>query len=210
MTSFAREWLKWVALVLMTADHVNKVLLAGAYPVLSEAARVVFPIFAIVLVYNLHASSNVDASRRALHRLAIAAVIAQPFHAWAFGYWFPLNVLFTLALGLRILHAPMHVGVLLFAIGGLFVDYQWAGVSVVVATGWMLRHPGHWSGPAALGAAVASLYVINGNAWALVGLLLVWLLRNAPGEFPRARWTFLGYYVGHLVILSAVALANNA
>lgn len=207
MTSFSREWLKWVALLLMTGDHVNKVLLAGAYPVLSEAARVVFPIFAIVLVYNLHASPNPETVRRALNRLAVAAVIAQPFHAWAFGYWLPLNVLFTLALGLRIINAPLHVAALLFVFGGLFVDYQWAGLAVVVSTAWMLRHPGHWAGPASLGCAVTALYVINGNAWALGGLVLVWLLRNAPGEFPRARCTFLGYYVGHLAVLSTAALA---
>lgn len=206
MTPFAREWLKWVALVLMTGDHVNKVLLAGAYPALSEAARVVFPIFAIVLVYNLHASPNPDAARRALHRLAIAAVIAQPFHALAFGYWLPLNVLFTLALGLRIVNAPIHVGAVLFVFAGLFVDYQWAGLGVIVATAWMLRHPQHWSGPVSLALAVTALYVINGNAWALAGLVLVWLLRNVPGSFPRARWTFLGYYVGHLALLSILAL----
>lgn len=207
MTSFAREWLKWSALVLMTADHVNKVLLGGTQPWMTEAARVVFPIFAVVLVYNvLHGDRQT--SRRALNRLLVAAVIAQPFHALAFGYWLPLNVLFTLALGLRIIHSPLHVGVILFAFGGLFVDYQWAGLSVMVATAWMLRHSGHWSGPAALGAAVTSLYVINGNAWALAGLVLLWLLRNAPGEFPRSRWLFLGYYVGHLALLSAISLAH--
>lgn len=207
MTSFAREWLKWTALVLMTADHVNKVLLDGSQPWMSEAARVVFPIFAIVLVYNLHASKDPNTARRSLHRLAIAALIAQPFHAWAFGYWLPLNVLFTLALGLRIINAPLHVGALLFVFGGLFVDYQWAGLALICATSWMLRHPGHWAGPLAVGASVTSLYVINGNAWALAGLVLIWLLRNVPGEFPRARWTFLGYYVAHLGVLACLATA---
>lgn len=207
MTSFAREWLKWSALVLMTADHVNKVLLGGTQPWMTEAARVVFPIFAVVLVYNVLQGDR-QTARRALNRLLVAAVIAQPFHALAFGYWLPLNVLFTLALGLRIIHSPLHVGVILFAFGGLFVDYQWAGLSVMVATAWMLRHPGHWSGPAVLGASVTSLYVINGNAWALAGLMLLWLLRNAPGEFPRSRWLFLGYYVGHLALLSQISLAR--
>lgn len=207
MTSFAREWLKWSALVLMTADHVNKVLLDGTQPWMTDAARVVFPIFAVVLVYNVLQGDR-QTARRALNRLLLAAVIAQPFHVVAFGYWLPLNVLFTLALGLRIIHSPLHVGVLLFAFGGLFVDYQWAGLSVMVATAWMLRHPAHWSGPAALGAAVTALYVINGNAWALAGLVLLWLLRNAPGEFPRSRWLFLGYYVGHLALLSAISLAH--
>lgn len=205
MTSFAREWLKWSALVLMTGDHVNKVLLDGSQPWLSEAARVVFPIFAVILVYNLHAHSDPAATRRAMHRLLLAAVIAQPFHAWAFGYWLPLNVLFTLWLGLRILHAPLHVAVLLFVFAGFFVDYQWFGLAVMLGAAHMLRHPHRWHGPAALGAAVTSLWVINGNAWALLALPLIWLLRNAQGEAPRARWTFLGYYVGHLVLLATLA-----
>lgn len=202
MTSFSREWLKWAALVLMTGDHVNKVLLSGSQPWLSEAARVVFPIFAIVLVYNVHAGRDAQTARRSLHRLAIAAIIAQPFHAWAFGYWLPLNVLFTLALGLRIISAPVHVGGLLFVFGGLFVDYQWPGLALICATAWMLRHPGHWLGPAAVGASVTALYGINGNVWALAGLVLVWLLRNVPGDFPRARLTFLGYYIAHLGVLA--------
>ena len=202
MTSFAREWLKWTALVLMTGDHVNKVLLHGTQPWLSEAARVVFPIFAVILVYNLH-GRDATATRRAMHRLMLAAVIAQPFHAWAFGYWLPLNVLATLWLGLRITQAPLHVGVLLFVFAGYFVDYQWFGLAVILGASHMLLNPYTWHGPAALGAAVTSLWVINGNAWAVLALPLMWLLRNAQGECPRGRWTFLAYYIAHLALLAA-------
>lgn len=205
MTSFSREWLKWSALLLMTGDHVNKVLLAGAYPWLSEAARVVFPIFAVILVYNLHAHPDPQAIRRAMHRLLIVALIAQPFHAWAFGYWLPLNVLATLWLGLRIVHAPLHVGVLLFVFAGFFVDYQWSGLLVILGASHMLRHPRTWHGPALLGLGVTSLLFVNGNAWAVLALPLIWLLRHVDGTFPRSRWTFLGYYVGHLALLAILA-----
>lgn len=205
MTSFAREWLKWTALVLMTGDHVNKVLLHDSQPWLSEAARAVFPIFALILVYNLHAHRDPAALRRAMQRLALAALIAQPFHAWAFGYWLPFNVLATLWLGLRIMQAPLHVGVLLFVFGGYFVDYQWFGLGVILGAAYMLRNSDTWHGPAVLGFSVTALWAINGNAWAVLALLLVWLLRNAQGEFPRGRWTFLAYYVGHLGLLAALA-----
>lgn len=205
MTSFGREWLKWTALVLMTGDHVNKVLLHGSQPWLTEAARVVFPIFAVILVYNLHAHADPAALRRSMRRLLLAALIAQPFHAWAFGYWLPLNVLATLWLGLRILHAPVHVGVLLFVFAGYFVDYQWFGLLVILGAAHMLRQPHAWHGPALLGLGVTSLWAINGNGWALLSLPVIWLLRNVHGEWPRGRWTFLAYYVGHLALLAALA-----
>ena len=43
MTSSAREVLKWLAVVLMTCDHVAKVIYGGYVPGLSEAGRVAFP-----------------------------------------------------------------------------------------------------------------------------------------------------------------------
>lgn len=207
ITSYGREWLKWTALVLMTGDHVNKVLLHGSEPWLSEAARVVFPIFAVVLVYNLHAHADAQSLRRSMHRLLVAAIVAQPFHALAFGDWLPLNVLATLWLGLRILHAPLHVGVLLFVFAGYFVDYQWFGLLVIIGASHMFRHPHTWHGPALLALGVTSLWAINGNGWAVLALPLIWLLRNAPGEFPRWRWTFLAYYVVHVSVLAVLANA---
>lgn len=207
MTSAGREILKWVALVLMTGDHVNKVLLANSAPWLSEAARVVFPIFAIVLVYNLHMHRHHDATARALVRLLIAAVIAQPFHAWAFGYWLPLNVLFTLALGVYVASARNGwLAAAAWILGGAFVDYQWAGVGVIVAARVLFRSNGHWRGWLLLAAAIAALYVINGNLWAVLALPLVWWLGPSTGDVPRWRWTFYVFYPAHLAIIAAVSL----
>lgn len=207
MTSAGRELLKWVALVLMTGDHVNKVLLANSAPWLSEAARVVFPIFAIVLVYNLRTHRHDDATARALIRLLIAAVIAQPLHALAFGYWLPLNVLFTLALGVYVASARNGwLAAAAWILGGAFVDYQWAGVGVIVAASVALRLNGHWRGWLLLAAAIAALYVINGNLWAVLALPLVWWLSRSTSDVPRWRWTFYGYYMAHLAVL--VCLAN--
>lgn len=207
MTSAGRELLKWVALLLMTGDHVNKVLLHGSQPWLTEAARVVFPIFAVVLAFNLAARLGPAVARRAMIRMLAAAALVQPFHALAFGYFLPLNVLFTLALGVYVCTAPRWLGAVAWVVGGLFVDYQWFGVGVVVA-GWFCV-AGYWYRDwvryGAVVAAVASLAAINGNWWALAALPLLWLLRTYEGQVPRWRWTFYGYYVAHLVLLAALA-----
>jgi hypothetical protein len=52
------EALKWLALLLMLGDHVNKYLLHDAVPVLFDAGRLVMPIFAVVLGYNLGRGST--------------------------------------------------------------------------------------------------------------------------------------------------------
>lgn len=45
------ELLKWIALVLMTGDHVNKFLLSSSNVVLFSLGRTVLPIFIFVLAY---------------------------------------------------------------------------------------------------------------------------------------------------------------
>ncbi|MBK7549911.1 MAG: hypothetical protein IPI20_19875 [Rhodoferax sp.] len=47
------EALKWLALVLMTGDHVNKYVLADSLPGLFELGRLAMPLFMFVLAYNL-------------------------------------------------------------------------------------------------------------------------------------------------------------
>lgn len=208
MTSAGREWLKWIALVLMTGDHVNKVLLHGAYPWLTDAARVVFPIFAIVFVYNLRLDQEGDHGLRAATRLAIAGVVVQPFHALAFGYWLPLNVLLSLSAGAFVCwlfsRGRWLPAVLLWAFAGLWVDYSWWGIAVMAAAMTIFR-PAHDRSILLLPLAVASLAFINGNFWAVASLPLIGLFARVPGNFPRWRWTFLGYYGVHLAILAILA-----
>ena len=55
----AVEAMKWLGLVLMTADHAQKYGLMPAIPGVYEAGRVAFPLFGIVLAYNLaHVQSH--------------------------------------------------------------------------------------------------------------------------------------------------------
>lgn len=205
-TSGGREVLKWLALVLMTGDHANKVLHLGM-PWLTDLSRVVFPIFAIVFACNLSLDVRGSRAWTAAWRTLAASVVAQPLHAWAFGYWLPVNVLATLSAGAFVLllwRDGMRVAaVALFAFAGLWVDYSWYGLAVIVAAALAVREdrPLFWP----VGVAVASLAMINGNWYALGALPLVAILGQLPVSVPRWRWTFLAYYVGHLALLAAIA-----
>lgn len=207
MTSGGRELLKWLAVVLMTGDHVIKIFDLGYVPVVSELGRVAFPVFALVMAYNL-AEPGADIGK-SVRRLATWAVIAQPVYVLAFGLLLPLNVLASFALAASVVWAIRERRWwVVAAVAGplpLLVDYQWAGIAVVVA-GYALRRL-HCS-PASICVqllAIGLLCLYNGNGWALLALPVI-ALGHLPVKVPRTRWAFYGYYVGHLVLLSLLAL----
>ncbi|MFL4620710.1 TraX family protein [Stenotrophomonas maltophilia] len=204
MTSSARELFKWLAVILMTGDHVAKVIYGGYVPGLSEAGRVAFPLFALVMAYNL-AQPGADVVK-SVRRLAMWGVIAQPVHALAFGYWIPLNILLTFSLCAAAVYAASERRwvVLAFAAAVLpaFVDYQWSGVGFVLLAWFGFRT----SRPLPVLAGFVPLCIFNGNLWALVALPVVVALSGVRWQLPRGRWAFYGYYVGHLACLCAIAV----
>lgn len=204
LSSGAREALKWLALVLMTGDHVNKVMYAGSLPLLGELSRVVFPIFAVVFALNLRMDEGTCVAVRAVKRTLIAACICQPFHAVAFDSLYRLNILFTLSAGIGIAlmwrDGARVYAVALFLIVGLFVDYMWAGLAVVVAAAWAAR--GGRFGLPLLALAIGALAVPNGNWFALGAIPILAAATYWTTSVPRWRWTFLAYYFGHLVLLA--------
>ncbi len=204
MTSSAREVLKWLAVVLMTCDHVAKIIYGGYVPGLSEAGRVAFPLFALVMAYNL-AQPGADVIK-SVRRLGMWGLIAQPVHALAFGYWLPLNILLTFALSAAAIYAAgqRRWVALAFAAAVLpvFVDYQWAGVWFVLLAWLAFHRRQYWL----LGPAFAAICWFNGNLWALGAIPVALGLSRVAWPVPRGRWAFYGYYVGHLACLGLVAL----
>jgi hypothetical protein len=97
------EAIKWLALLLMTADHVNKFLFAERLPGVYEAGRIAFPLFAFVLGYNLARPRAIESgayARTAKRLIAYGALAEVPFVAMV-GWW-PLNILFTLLLAVLV------------------------------------------------------------------------------------------------------------
>ncbi|MDV5766274.1 TraX family protein [Stenotrophomonas maltophilia] len=203
MTSSARELLKWLAVILMTGDHVAKVIYGGYVPGLSEAGRVAFPLFALVMAYNL-AQPGADLGK-SVRRLALWGVIAQPVHALAFGYWLPLNILFTFSLSALVIYAVerRESSVVVMAAGGLplVVDYQWAGVGFVLLAWVAFHRRRHWL----LVPAFAAICWFNGNLWALAAIPVAVSLSRVAWPVPRGRWAFYVYYVAHLACIGLLA-----
>ncbi|MBV6871793.1 TraX family protein [Xanthomonas euvesicatoria] len=209
MSSSARELLKWIALVCMTFDHVAKVLYDGYVPALSELGRIAFPLFALVMAYNL-AQPGSDVAKSA-RRLCWWGVLAQPFHAWAFGYWVPVNVLLAFALAAAAVWAIQRgrwvLLTLCVAPAPLFVDYQWAGMALVVA-GWAY-YAKLMRSPILVVMALGALCWFNGSLWCLLAIPAIALaeaVTNRGLAIPRTRWGFYGYYVAHLAFFGLLAL----
>lgn len=226
MTSGARELLKWIALVLMTGDHVAKVFYGGYVPVVSELGRTAFPVFAVVLAYNL-AQPGVDALK-SFRRLLLWGILAQPAHGMAFGYWAPFNVLLSFALAsAAIWSIQQRQWVLLgmcSVVAPFLVDYQWFGLALVLSSWWLFRFsiearsatpaaivPGAtrpWNGRSLRLVLVAAGFGLlcwyNRNGWALLAIPLLVALAPRDVQVPRMRWAFYGYYLGHLVVLAVL------
>ncbi|MDT9580602.1 TraX family protein [Stenotrophomonas indicatrix] len=221
MSSGGRELLKWLALALMTGDHLVKVFGLGYVPLLSELGRVAFPVFALVMAYNL-AQPGADVAK-ATKRLALWGLVASPAAYLAFGTVLPLNVLLTFAAAAACIWAYERrkwalAAVLFFGVPFL-VDYQWAGVWLVVE-GWFWfsnygkAQPvrsvfGIWEPtltvfPFWVWACMGLLCWYNGNAWALIAIPVL-LLAEVDWAVPRSGRFFYLYYVGHLVLMAAIA-----
>jgi hypothetical protein len=209
----AVEAMKWLGLILMTADHAQKYGLMPTVPGVYEAGRVAFPLFGIVLAYNLARVQSRDPTvyAQVLTRLLCCGTIASiPFIALGglgFGWW-PLNCMFTLAVAVGIMYViesrrPFwKIKVTsVFLLGGALVEFWWPGVALCVGAWLYMKHP---TGGALLLwlAGTAGLTLINGNAWACASfVVLVGMASLVTIEIPRAsRWFYL-YYPAHLAVL---------
>jgi TraX protein len=206
------EALKWLALVLMTLDHVNKYLLHTTVPAMFNAGRLAMPLFAIVLAHNLARPDALATGsyRRVMTRLAIAgAVTTLPFVAlgglgWG---WWPLNIMFTFLVATAAI-ALIDTGqtfkriaaVGLLLIGGLFVEFWWPALAILMAT-WSYRKRPNWPALALGLAGLASLHWINHNDWALAALPLVLLAGRINLPLPKLRRVFYLFYPAHLAVI---------
>lgn len=208
--------LKWLALALMTVDHIDAFLYGRELA--TQVGRLVFPIFAVIVGYNL-ARPTLDAAgrRRLLRRLLAFGLLALPFHAELTGapYPFPvpLNILFTFAAVVAVVHAlearqPV-LAVVLFALGGAVVEYGWPGLALGLSVWWLYRNPPSWERAGLVLLATFGLVLANGTHTALLALPVLLLASRLHLRLPRCRWAFYGYYSAHLAVLWLVANAER-
>ena len=212
LSSGTLEALKWLALLLMTFDHVNKHLLHASVPELFAAGRLAMPLFGFVLGYNLARPDALadGAFKRMAIRLAVFGSIASvPFVAlgglgWG---WWPFNVMATLLVATLCAWlievgswARIALAGLLFVSGGAVVEFWWPGLAACLFAWAYCRRPS-WGMLVLWTASLAALYVINRNLWALAALPLIFAAGHVSIKVPRIRLGFYVYYPAHLAVL---------
>ena len=212
----AVEALKWLALVLMTIDHINSYLLDRQVGWMYAVGRIAMPLFAAVLAWNLARPGTLERGvyPRTVKRLLLFGVLATPQFVAGGGtggeLWLPLNILFLLAAAtgyawLIDRGPPMaKVGALgLFLFAGFVVEFLWAGLGLTIALWHCFRRPG-WGAAAAVLFFWLALFFINGNFWALLAIPILLSTRHWHVQVPRIRWAFYIYYPAHIAVLWAI------
>lgn len=207
------EALKWIGLVLMLLDHVNKVLFHEASATVYALGRMVMPLFAFVLMYKLASPGTLAAGvhMRVMKRLGVFALLASPAFVLLVGWW-PLNILATLLVATLMVWlfetggiARGALAVATFVLGGAWVEFWWPGLLCCLGAWAYCRRPGAarlmmWV------LATASLVFINGNFAALAALPLIWGATLVDLPLRRRRWLYYAFYPVHL---SALALLHR-
>jgi hypothetical protein len=218
------EALKWLGLILMTGDHINKYLFNATLPGLFEAGRLCLPIFVFVLAYNLARPGALARGvyDRTIKRLLTFGVFASaPFialnlnhlHSSPFGL---LNVLFTLLVITVTAYLIEKDGIfnraaafVVFLLGGWLVEYGWLGVALGLAS-WMHCKQPSWLTAFFTLLFCASLWFINRNLWAMAALPLIMIATRINLIVPRSRWVFYLYYPFHLAVLWLIRIPMSA
>lgn len=209
------EALKWLALALMTLDHINKYLFNEKLPYVFELGRIAMPLFACVLAYNLARPDALATGvlKRITTRLTLWAAIASvPFIALgslSWGWW-PLNILATLALASCIVWLTELGGTgrtilatALFIFGGAIVEFWWPALAMILLARAYVQKPSTGR-LVAFTLALASLWAINLNGWALAALPILYAATRLDLRMPRVKHVFYAYYPTHLAALYAL------
>lgn len=227
------EAIKWLAILLMTIDHINSYLIlpitGKPYELLFNMGRVAFPLFALVIGYNLARPRTNKNERKAildaLLRLTVFGAISMlPYYFATGGRVLPLNIMYTLALGTALIYS-LRVAAdkesrlaryviyffthLAFAALAWLGEFSFYGVALIV-TAWLLFR---YSSAFALLLTLTLIFLlqaVNGTYWAIAAIPIFIFGYFVEVKIPRInKYAFYAYYPLHLgLIAAAVALHN--
>jgi hypothetical protein len=206
------EAIKWLALLLMVADHINKYLLHEASHILFNGGRIAMPLFVFVLAYNLARPDAYirGAYGRTMQRLAFFGVLATPPFIALGGLlagWWPLNILFALLSMTAIIYFLEQqtvkgtlIACAVFIVAGSSVEFWWPVLALGIAVWWYCKMPHIVPLIIAL-VALLLLRLINGNYWALAALPVLITSSAVTIPVPRYQGLFYYFYPLHLTLL---------
>jgi hypothetical protein len=211
------EPLKWLALVIMLAEHAMRYVAGELPPWLYAAGRVAFPLFAFALALGLRVHPC-ERLGKIIARMLVWAAIAQATIQFVDVPDDRLNVLFTFALGVAAAYAigcMRQLGLAAVALGVIGIVSWWcefgpAGVAFVAGSVTLARAGERpivaW---VAVLALLALLAIPNGNHCALAAVPVVFLVASVPVRLPRLRGAFYwAYALQFPVYAGARALLN--
>lgn len=229
------EAIKWLAVIFMTIDHINTHLISlaagGAIPELFYIGRLAFPLFALVIAYNLARKRSASDERKAiigaLKRLTLFGVFAlAPDYILNGGEPAPLNIMFTLAVAVAVIYFlrigkeserkdvryPLYFcGLVVFILFSLFVDYSAYGVSLVIMA-WLFFRYSSAIALLMMITIIIGLKEVNASTFYAVLAIPIFILGYfIEVKIPRTnKYTFYAYYPLHLAFIAITALIYNA
>lgn len=219
LTSAQQELLKWIAVATMTLDHANRSL----WPYQGWAfavGRLALPLFVFLLAFNT--TVRMVSPHRYVLPLLVFGVLSQPsvFVFFERG-WLPLNILFTLLLGVtflavaRVLRQRLpkllawSVALVIWAGLGMFVEYGPMGVFLVPATQSLLTRFTLPNAALVVGLLLAANFFAPASFVPLLVPLFVWGVTRMPvARLWRSRWVFYAFYPLHLALLWLLGRAS--
>ncbi len=208
------EALKWLAMLAMTVDHANRFFFAGRIYAAYCIGRIAMPLFAFILAYNL-ARPNLSTRiySQTLKRLTVFGLLAIPGYTLMKSmHWLPLNIMFTLWIATASIYflnkgeaINNSAAILVFFMGGIFVEYNWPGVAFCITSWYFCKKPSLFTLFLAL---FSCLWIssINGNNWAMAAIPIIFVATMINVPIPRIRYFFYLYYPLHLTLFSLIKI----
>jgi len=223
LSSSQYDMLKIIAVLAMVVSHVGMFALSEYSNISFEIGRVAMPLFSFLLMYGyIHYTSS---PLKYLVRIFIVALVSQAPASQLFdieGYIMSLNIMFTLFFGLLIVYLldyginskekkytyfSFYLAAILFMASGIFVDYFYLGLILIISYWSWLRFSSHQTLYAAM-IATSLLNIPYGifvSVWGMGALVILYLVMNTKFKFPRInKWFFYLFYPVHLVILNII------
>lgn len=208
--------LKWIAILSMLIDHVQKVFFRHAAGIFVKIpGRLAFPIFCYLLVEGFHHTKDV---RKYRGRLFLFALLSEvPFDLALYGKAFvpqSQNVFFTLFLGMWMMcilekykHAyDIYKIAIYLLIGGISIvlrtDYSFMGITMIFLFYWFRYEE------AKRNIFIVILNISSGipQCFGALALVPINLYNGARGLWMK--YFFYLFYPGHLLILYLLTLLS--
>ncbi|WP_131782060.1 TraX family protein [Legionella gresilensis] len=208
------EALKWLALLFMTIDHVNRIFFNPSYYPAFCIGRLAMPLFAFVFAYNLARPVKLTSKiyLKMSRRLLLFGLLATPGYIMMLHLKsiLPLNIMFTLWVAATTIFIYSQKGgqplaFCIFFVGSLFVEFSWPGVALSVSFWLYLRKPSILFATFIL-ISYLLLNPVNNNNWAMATIPIIFLATLIDIHFPRLRYLFWIYYPLHLTVLVLIKM----